>query len=68
MILSSRNKTGVVGVYYNDRKQQYEAQIKRNGKSIYLGRFIRIAAAQRARAAAEIKYGPVRKVGGRCKK
>lgn len=39
MGLSKNNKTGYKGVYWNKEKKKYDAQIKINGKSTYIGRF-----------------------------
>jgi hypothetical protein len=50
------NNTGVTGVIWLEGKQKYRAQIKKNGKNIYLGIFDDIIAAKETRRAAEIKY------------
>lgn len=53
---SSRNTTGVTGTYYNRARRKYVAQIKVDGKVIYLGSFATLEEAARARKDADIKY------------
>jgi len=55
--LSSRNKSGVIGVHWYARKGKYIACIKYNGKSVHLGSFDTLADAAEARKQAEIEYG-----------
>lgn len=45
------NKSGYTGVFYHKSKKKYEASIKVNKKSIYLGRFSTAEAAAEARTA-----------------
>ncbi len=56
-ILSKKNTSGVTGVSWKKRRQMYEASVKVNGKNIYLGSFIDLEDARKARAEADIKYG-----------
>ena len=51
------NKFGVAGITAVNRKSKYEARIMVNKKTIFLGRFIHLNDAKRARKRAEIKYG-----------
>ena len=53
---SSKNTSGVAGVYYYKAKRKYVAQIKVDGVNIYLGIFVTLEEATEARKAAEIKY------------
>ena len=54
--VSSRNKTGVTGVFYNKRWNKFAAYIKVRGVQIYLGWFDTLEEARAAREAAEILY------------
>lgn len=54
--ISSRNKSGVLGVHWNRFKQKWRARIRVNGKVKELGDFKRLESAERARLRAEIKY------------
>lgn len=53
---SSKNTSGVAGVYYYKAKRKYVAQIKVDGVNIYLGIFVTLEEATEVRKAAEIKY------------
>lgn len=53
---NSKNTSGVMGVYYSEARRKYVAQIKVDGASINLGRFVTLEEAAKARKAAEIKY------------
>lgn len=53
---SSRNITGVTGVYYHKAARKYVAQIRIDRVTIYLGLFATIEEATEVRKAAEIKY------------
>ena len=53
---SSKNTTGVTGVYYRRAKRKYEAYINVDGVNIYLGLFVTLEEATEVRKAAEIKY------------
>ena len=50
------NKTGVKGVYFDNKRNKYIARIKVNYKGIFLGRFDTLEEAQKIRKEAEIKY------------
>lgn len=50
------NKTGVKGVYFDNKRNKYVANIKVNYKGIFLGRFDTLEEAQKIRKEAEIKY------------
>ena len=52
---SSKNTSGVAGVYYYKAKRKYVAQIKVDGVNIYLGIFVTLEEATEVRKAAEIK-------------
>lgn len=54
---SVRNKSGVVGVHFNKRLNKWQATIRENGKSKYLGIFETIDDAKLARLHAEEKIG-----------
>lgn len=54
--LSSKNTTGVTGVYFYKRLQKYRAQIRVNQKAIYLGMFDTLEEAAAARAEANLKF------------
>lgn len=53
--ISKRNKTGVVGVCMS-KNGKYIAQIRSDGKDMYLGSFKTIEEAIKARKDAELKY------------
>ena len=53
---SSKNTSGVTGVYYRKAKRKYEAYINVDSVYIYLGSFITLEEAAKVRKAAEIKY------------
>lgn len=50
------NKTGVKGVYFDNKRNKYVANIKVNYKGIFLGRFNTLEEATQVRKEAEIKY------------
>lgn len=50
------NKTGVKGVYFDNKRNKYVANIKVNYKGIFLGRFNTLEEATQVRKKAEIKY------------
>ena len=54
--ISSRNATGVTGVYYHKRSRKYMARITVDRVIIYLGIFSTLEGAARARKEADIKY------------
>lgn len=54
--VSSKNTSGVTGVYFSKAKKKYIAQIKVNRKRIYLGAFKTLEEAAAARAEANLKY------------
>lgn len=54
--IHSTNTSGHVGVCLRKQTKKWEAQIKVQEKTIYLGRFSRLADAIAARAAANLKY------------
>ena len=53
---SSKNITGVTGVYYNKAARKYRAQIMVDGVNISLGYFVTLDEATESRRAAEIRY------------
>ena len=53
----SDNKTGFVGVFWDERSKRYKAYVRVNKKLKHLGSFVGIDQAIAARAHAEIKYG-----------
>lgn len=53
------NKTGVKGVYFDNKRNKYVANIKVNYKGIFLGRFDTLEEAAQVRKKAEIKYWAV---------
>lgn len=55
--ISSRNKSGVVGVTWCDQTSKWRAMIHNNGKNQCLGRFDSLDEAAMARITAEYKYG-----------
>jgi hypothetical protein len=57
MAISSRNKSGALGVFWDTQRGKWSATIKVNDKIIYLGSFIDVASAAVARKVAERKYG-----------
>ena len=54
--VSSRNTTGVTGVYFYKRLQKYIARIRVNREVIHLGTFETLEEAAAARAEANVKY------------
>lgn len=54
--LGTHNKSGKVGVSYNNAMNKWVASIKTNGKSIHLGYYTEINDAIKARVEAEEKY------------
>ena len=54
---SSRNKSGVMGVHWHKRKEKWEARIRVDYKSRFLGYFDCIGQAIKARREAEKAYG-----------
>lgn len=54
--LPSNNTTGYIGITINKRNGKYNAQMKLNGKHIYLGEFNDIEDAIISRKKAELKY------------
>ena len=55
--VSSKNKSGHLGIYWSGRKQAWVARITATGRELYLGCFPRIEDAVEARRAASEKYG-----------
>jgi len=55
-VLPSNNKSGHIGVYYNQIIEKWIAQIKYSQKNIYLGAFKKKKQAIAARKLGEIKY------------
>lgn len=53
------NKTGIKGVYFDNKRNKYVANIKVNYKGIFLGRFDTLEEATQVRKEAEIKYWAV---------
>ena len=54
--VSSKNTSGVTGVYFSKAKKKYIAQIKVNRETIYLGIFDTLEGATEARRQADRKY------------
>ena len=54
---SSRNTSGVTGVFWDERRGKWRAVIMGNGKNKYLGRFTDFDEAVAVRKAAEAEYG-----------
>lgn len=54
--VSSKNTSGVTGVYFSKAKKKYIAQIKVNRETIYLGIFDTLEGAAEARRQADKKY------------
>lgn len=54
--ISSKNTSGVTGVYFSKAKKKYIAQIKVNREVIYLGIFDTLEGAAEARRQADRKY------------
>lgn len=54
--VSSKNTSGVTGVYFSKAKKKYIAQIKVNRETIYLGIFETLEGAAEARRQADRKY------------
>lgn len=52
----SNNASGVTGVFYRKDRRKYVARIKVDDVNIYLGSFVSLEEAAKARKAAEIKY------------
>lgn len=52
---SPRNKTGVVGVWWDEKNGRYEAGISKDGKKRHLGVFRDLEAAKKARKDAELE-------------
>lgn len=55
--ISKRNKSGVTGVRFNQRRSKWEADIRVDRKLVFIGRFDKLEDAISARKAAEAKYG-----------
>jgi hypothetical protein len=55
--ISKNNSSGVTGVYFDNRRGMWRAQIKVDGKCVFLGRFGTLEQARDARAVAAEKYG-----------
>lgn len=54
--VSSKNTSGVTGVYFSKAKKKYIAQIKVNREAVYLGIFDTLEDAAEARRQADRKY------------
>lgn len=54
--VSSRNTSGITGVYLSKTKKKYIAQIEVNWEAIYLGIFDTLESAAEARRQADRKY------------
>lgn len=54
---TARNSTGVRGVYFNKRKNRYQAFINVDKKTKYLGSYVSLEEASKIRREAEEKYG-----------
>lgn len=51
-----KNKTGVVGVYFNNKSGKFRAKLTLKGNTHYLGEFDTLEKAKQARLEAEVKY------------
>ena len=56
VVLNKNNTSGKRGVFYNKRRDFWEARIKHNRKEIHLGRFATFEEAVSVRKEAEAKY------------
>ena len=54
---TAKSKTGVRGVYFNKRKNRYQAFINVDKKTKYFGSYISLEEASKIRREAEIEYG-----------
>lgn len=54
--IPQNNTSGVKGVYWSEQRKRYRIYIPVNGKTLCLGSFKKLGAAQEARKQAEIKY------------
>lgn len=56
--ISKNNKTGIRGVWWNKARKKYLVNIRigNNNKQLYLGRFVELEQAAKARKEAELKY------------
>jgi hypothetical protein len=50
------NKSGLRGVWWNEKRKKWEVRIKAEGKFLYLGRFSNFNDASSVRISAEIQY------------
>jgi len=55
--LSKVNKTGFTGVFFDKIRKRYQVSIRVNGRNIFLGRFLDLDDAIKARQKANLKYG-----------
>ena len=55
--LSSRNNSGVIGVFWDKRRGKWSANIKSEGKSYFLGYHDRLEDAVKSRKEASLKFG-----------
>jgi hypothetical protein len=55
-ILGTRNTSGSTGVVWVKSRNNWKAEIKLNGETVYLGSFDKFDDAERARKEAEEKY------------
>lgn len=55
--LSSRNKSGRIGVHWSKAEQKWRAKIRHGGRYIYLGHFHKLEDACEARSRAEREFG-----------
>lgn len=63
--LTSRNSSGIIGVYFIKRLNKWGSQIKVNGQVIWLGSYLHKVDAINARKNAEIKFGFHENHGGK---
>jgi len=56
-VMTKNNKSGCTGVFFDERRQSYRAEIGRKGKSISLGLYDNLFDAVAARRSAERRYG-----------
>lgn len=56
--LRSNNTSGLSGIYYSNDRQKWVATLRINSKDIYLGRYLSLSTAIKAREEAVLKYHP----------
>jgi hypothetical protein len=59
--VNTNNTSGIIGVFWDKQRQKYQARIKVNGRSIYLGRFDDMEEAARVRKEGKKQYWGIRR-------